>query len=128
MYPYFTNYNNLGLIYLSLGDYPKAKEAYLNALKFGDYYLIYENLGGLTLVTGDPNENIDFLTRTLKKFSQDPKIWLYLAIVEYRQQNVKEARVAIANAFYYDPNVTSTTVYNDIMSGKPLNIIFTIKP
>ncbi len=128
MYPYFTNYNNLGLIYLSLGDYPKAKEAYLNALQFGDYYLIYENLGGLTLVTGDPNENIDFLTRTLKKFPQDPKIWLYLAIVEYRQQNVEEARVAIANAFYYDPNVASGTVYNDIMNGKPLNIIFTTKP
>lgn len=126
LYPYLTTYNILGLVYLGLGDYKKAKEAYLNALKFGDYYITYENLAGLTLITGDPNKNIHFIKSSLKKFPQDAKLWLFLAILEYKNNDIENAKAAITQAYSYDQNPQVTYVYNTLMNNRPLELNFTV--
>ncbi len=126
LYPYLTTYNILGLSYLGLGDYKKAKEAYLNALKFGDYYITYENLAGLTMITGDPNKNIHFIRSSLKKFPQDAKLWLYLAVLEYRTGNINAAKNAIVQAYFYNQNSEVSFVYKKIMNNLPLDLNFSV--
>ncbi len=122
LYPYFTNYNNLGLAYLHLREYDKAKEAYLRGLDFGDYYLLYENLAELALVHGDVKENIGFIENvSLRKFPQNSKMWLFLAILKY-DNDIKGAKDAISKAYFYSKDPTTVSIYNKIMNNQPLKL------
>lgn len=126
LYPYFVNYNNLGIANFGLKDYQNAKDAYLKALQFGDYFLVYENLGGLTLVSGDMKENKDFLQKALQKFPADAKLWLYLAVAEYRQGKIDAAKSAVTNAYAYDQSPGVAFFYDKIMNNQPFNINITV--
>ncbi|MFZ5933041.1 MAG: glycosyltransferase family 39 protein [Patescibacteria group bacterium] len=122
LYPYVTNYINLGIIFLDMGDYQKAKESYLKALQFGDYYLVYENLAGLSLVYGEAEENINFIKSALQKFPQSSRLWLFLAILEYSDNNIENAKIAIRQAYKYDQSSQVSFVYNTIMKNQPLKL------
>src|SRR5258706_2566909 len=126
IHPYTQNYNTLGLIYFWLNDYPKAKESYLKALTFGSRYKVYDNLAWLGLVYGDPKENIEFIKGTLKKFPQDYRLWLYLAILEYKQGDMGHAKAAIIMASRFDQSVETKTIFDNIMKGEPLNLGYTL--
>jgi tetratricopeptide (TPR) repeat protein len=125
LFPYFTNYINLGTSYIGLKDYQSAKDAYLKALQYGDYYIIYENLGGLTLLVGNTNENIAFLKSALQKFPQDAKLWLCYSIIEFKLGNIDIAKMAVTNAHTYDQSSESDFFYYKIMNNQPFNIKFT---
>jgi protein O-mannosyl-transferase len=123
LFPYFSNYDNLGELYVVFGDYKKAKQAYLNALKYGDYYMVYEDLGGLTLITGDVKENMQFLASALRKFPKDSKLWIYLAVVSYKNGDSTIAKYAINQAYTLDKiNPEIPNIYYSIMNDKPLNL------
>jgi protein O-mannosyl-transferase len=123
LYPYFSNYDNLGEIYVGLGDYKKAREAYEKAMKFGDYYIVYEDMAGLSLVDGDPVEGMKFIAYALRKFPHDAKLWLYLAIVAYQNKDVDIAKHAITQSYLNDKNNPGIPYfYNTIMSNQPLNM------
>jgi cytochrome c-type biogenesis protein CcmH/NrfG len=62
------------------------------------------------------------LTNTLKKYPYDDKLWLYLAIVEYRQKNTDDAKTAISNAYQINPNYTNAYYYYKINNNQPVNI------
>jgi tetratricopeptide (TPR) repeat protein len=127
IFPHSFNYTNLGNVYFALGDYKKAREAYLKAIEFGDnYYGAYENLALLGLVSGDFHENIDFIEQAIKKFPQDAKLWLSLAILKYNNKDIDGAKTAIANAYTYDKNSETVYFYNQIMSDQPLDLHFNI--
>jgi tetratricopeptide (TPR) repeat protein len=127
LFPYLTNYNSLGLMYLSLGEYENAKKSYEKALKFGDYYLTYENLAGLAVVYGDPDENIKFILNALGKFYQDATLWKLLAIIEYRSGKIDFAKTAIRKAYQYDNQDQNIgIIYNTIMNNQPLRLNYTI--
>lgn len=125
IYPYHTNYNTLGLVYIDLGEYQKSKEAYFKALDYGDSYLVYENLGGLAMVYGDADENIKFIQEALKKFPQNSRLWLYLAILQYQRGNKEDAKTAIALANHYNDTKETQYIYSLIMNDKPLDLKFT---
>jgi tetratricopeptide (TPR) repeat protein len=123
LFPYFSNYDDLGEVYVALGDYKKAKQAYEQALNYGDYYIIYEDLAGLTLVIGDYKSNLKIIDKGLAKYPKDSRIWLYLAIISYQNNDVNLAKRAIINAYLFDktnPEIPNT--YNSIMQNLPLNI------
>lgn len=124
LYPFFGNYNNLGVAYLAQKDYQKAKESYLQALKYGDYYLTYSNLAGLALVSGNPDENIQFLKSAIKIFPRSSQLWFTLAILEYNQKNIEDAKVAIKQAYTYDPNPQTNYLLTKIMNNQPLDLIY----
>lgn len=128
LYPYFTNYNTLGTIYLNLNDYGNAEKAFLKGLQFGNYYPIYENLALLYLNYGDPKKNIQFIKGGVKHFPQSSKLWLYLAILEYKSKNIHESKEAIYKAYSLSKNQQTIAVYNKIMNNEPLdiNVKFTI--
>ncbi len=123
-FPYITNYNNLGTIYVNLGDYNKAKEAYLNAIKIGDYYLSYEALAGLTLTSEANKENLNFLKTALSKFPNSANLWLYLAIYDYKSGNKDDAKMAITKAYYLDTNPNITFFYQKIINNQPFELNF----
>jgi uncharacterized protein HemY len=81
-------------------------------------------LAGLTLVYGDTKENITFIKETLKLFPRDSYLWLYLAILYYRENNYPEAKYAIEQAKDYNysrsPEVIST--YTTIINKQPLTL------
>jgi protein O-mannosyl-transferase len=119
-FPYMTNYFNLGNLYVNLKDYNNAKNAYQHALQFGDYYITYESLGSLTLVSGDTKENVQFLESSLNKYPQSGKLWLYLAIIEYKSGNGDQAREAVKNAYRLNPDNQTRFVYEKIINNQPL--------
>jgi len=123
LFPYITNYTNLGAIDSRMEDYKGAKEAYLKALQYGNDALPYENLSSLSLVYGDPKENISFIKNTaLKKYPQDGIMWFDLAILEYAYGDKSQAKDAIKKAklFIQNPNVNFVDYI--IINNKSLNI------
>jgi len=122
LYPAVTNLTNLGAIYAILGDYKDAKIAYVEALKYDNYYLTYQNLGSLALVYGDIRENTAFLIGAVKKFPYNAKLWLCLALLEYREGNTGAAKKAIGNAWHLMPDNGDTYFYNEIMNNRPVDI------
>lgn len=123
LHPFITNYINLGAAYFSLKDFPKAKQAFMQSLKYGDLYQTYENLGFLSLSYGDPIENIDFIKNVaLKKHPQDGKLWFYLSVLEYNFGDKEVAKNAIGKAYLYDQSMQIIGTYNAIMNNKPVKI------
>lgn len=115
LYPFSTNYINLGYTYFSMGEYLKAKEAYLQALKFGDYYLTYEGLAAVSLVYGNPKENIEFVKSALEKFPQSARLWLDLAILNYKVGNIAQAKTLTMKAYSYSQDAVTASFYRKIM-------------
>lgn len=120
-YPFFTNLNTLGAIYDRLGDKEKSKEAFVNALKYGDYYKTYENLAVLALTYGDPEENIAFIKDALRKYPKNPKLWLCLAILEYKNNHIGNAKTTITQLYKLDRGTLATYYYNKIINEEPLD-------
>jgi protein O-mannosyl-transferase len=123
LFPRINNYLNLGAADFHLGDYQGAKKAYLKALQYGDYNQTYDSLAFMALSYGNPSENISFIkNRALPKFSQDGKLWLCLAALEYNFGNKQNAVYEIQQAYRYDPETQTIGVYNAIMNNKPVRI------
>ena len=127
LFPYFTNYDALGTIYLNLGENDKALEAFNNSLKYGDYYDVYEKLAGMALLSKDLtkdefNSNKEFIKEALNKFPGSAKLWLYLAILEYQNSDIADAKKSISKAFSIDPNNEIGGIYNTIISNHNLQL------
>jgi hypothetical protein len=123
-FPYMTNYNTLGLVYLNAGDYNKAQESFLTGLTYGDYYVLYDNLAGIYLMTGKPDESIQFLRNAISIFPNDPKLWMSIAVVYYQQNSTDDAKRAISWAYSLDQSPSMTSFYETIMHDQPLNLNF----
>jgi hypothetical protein len=126
IYPYKGNYSNLGVIYFSTGDYKKAEESYLKALEYGDFYLAYENLASLYMIYGNPDDNITFLKSVIRKYPRNARLLTPLAVLEYKNNRIEEAKKTITEAYRYSRNPQVISMYNKIMNDLPININFTI--
>lgn len=116
LYPYINNYLNLGYIYYSMGEFQKAREAYLKSLEFGDYYRAYEGLAAVSVFWGDPSENIEFVKSALEKFPKSSRLWLNLAILNYKIGNIDEAKNLAEKAYSYSRDPVTLSFYKKIMS------------
>ncbi len=123
LFPFITNYTNLGAIYSKMGDYGRAKESYLKALEFGDDQLPYENLASLSLVYGERAENIHFIkSKSLAAYPNNGKIWMNLSLLEYMQGNLPGANDALIQAEFYSRDPMAGLVRSIIESKKKLRI------
>lgn len=122
LYPYITNLNNLGVIYTRLGELEKAKNSLLRALSIADYYVTYDNLGSLAVVHGDPEENTEFIKNALRKYPNDYKLWLDLAIIEYKLGMKEEAKIHVANSYALDRSNLTLGLYDLIMKDLLLDV------
>ena len=72
---WWTNWNNLGVIYALEGKLDKARECYLRAIKNGDYYIAYENYISLLLKKKKNRQALKFLTeKALPRFPYNQKL------------------------------------------------------
>ncbi len=128
LFPYVTNYNVLGLVYFGLGEDNQAKAAYEQALKWGDYYLVYEDMAALSLVRGaDTGIDANFVRLALTKFPDDAKLWMILAMREEQDQATGEARAAINRAAALEPGAADVAaVRTMIEEGNPLQVDFNL--
>lgn len=122
LFPTITSYTNLGVIYLREGDYKKAKESYMNGLRYGDDQVPYDNLAQLALIYGDHKENITFLRTAAKKYPHSATIWLSLAILEYVNGDKINAQSSIDQAKNYSNSPQILFLHDIISNDKPLNL------
>ena len=131
LYPYKTNYLNLGAAEISLGEYADAKKAFSHSIQLGGTTQAYDNLAFLSLSYGTPKENINFIKNSaLPMFPTDGNLWLCLAALEYNFGDRIAAQVEIAQAYKYAQSAKSSqviSVYNAIMNDKPVKIGLTKK-
>jgi hypothetical protein len=120
IYPTFSNYANLGVVLTHLGDYSAAASAYHNGLKYGQSSLIYDNLGELTLLYGGYQANLNYLVNTLHLFPRDSPLWMYIAILQDKNNNNEAAQIDIENALRYG-NVPQA-LYDNIINNVPFTI------
>ena len=113
-------YNTLGIVLLASGEYPQAQEALSAALTYQKATFVYDDMAALTVFYGDPVSNRELLTEGLQLFPQDGKLWFYLAILDQRNHNNAEAKVAISAAYAY--GVGDQYVYTQIMNNAPVII------
>jgi len=119
---WWTNWNNLGAIYEQEKDIKKAKEAYLTAIKNGQYYLSYENVAKITFFgENNPKEAKKFTEDSLKILPQNPILWLILALSDYRLNIKDEALSAAKNAYILAPSDQTYYVVTKIQAGQPID-------
>jgi hypothetical protein len=120
IYPTITSYQTLGQTLGQLNDYPAAVGAFDRGIRYGVYSPLYEDLGLLTLVYGNPTTNQRFLESSLRTFPQDSTLWMYLAFLEEKEGNNTGAKVAIANAAKFGR--ISSIAYDDIMNNRSFTL------
>lgn len=123
IYPYQTDYLNLGAADFRLGDYQNAKDAYVEAVRLGDSDQANDNLAFIGLFYGNPKQSMNFIKNTaLRENPYDGKLWLYLAALEYNFGDKQNAVYDIQQAYKYDPETQAIAVYNAIMNNQPVRI------
>ncbi len=114
-------YNNLGAVYEHEGDYQRAKNLYFQTLKYGDYYLAYENIAGILLYReNNPQSAKEFCQESLKKLPNNSKLWLILALSQYKLGNQKEALEAAKNAYSLLQDNETAYVYYQLSNNLPI--------
>jgi len=98
-------FKNQGNTYYDLGDFPKAIEAYLNALKFTPRDpVIYNNLGAAYFSSNKNNEAADAFKKSLTLKPNDADAYFNLGIAYSSIENHDEAVNAFKEAVRVKPN------------------------
>lgn len=120
IYPVVSNYINLGAALQQSGDYPGAIQAYNHALKYGNLSIIYENLGLILIVYGDPTTTSQFLQKAVETYPHDFKLWVYMAVFEGSEGSSEKAKTAISTAAKYGS--VPQIIYSNIMNDQPFEL------
>jgi len=121
IYPILSNSINLGVALQYEGEYEKAKDAYNQALKYGNISIVYENLCLIYIATStDYYKTEQLIQAALKEYPRNYKIWLYEAVFEGASGMTSEAKTAITNAVKYGP--IPQVIYDNIMQDKPFTV------
>ncbi len=123
MYPTYDNYNTLGIVLSSAGDYAGSFKAYNKALKSGGIEVVYDNLSTLMLLYGPVNEDRHIFLEALNDYPQDPTLWFNLALWEDEHNDNADARVSIKIAASYGQ--VNPTIYDNIMTNQSFTLNLT---
>lgn len=119
---WWTNWNNLGVIYERKGDYQSAKKYYQKAIDNGKYYLAYENIAKLLFFYEDINLARDFTQNSLKILPNNANLWLVLSLSEYKLGNKEKALEAAKNAYFLSPNEKTYYLYSQLSQNLPIEV------
>ncbi len=121
-FPYATNENVLGIDQFALSNYAGAYHAFETSISYLPTCTTYDNLATLTWSYGNPQTNYRLLDKAIRNCPGDYHPWLYLALLEYKQQNITLARAAITQAYNYGAtNSTVQYIYSEIMNNEPIS-------
>jgi tetratricopeptide (TPR) repeat protein len=128
-FPNDLNYYNLGYIYETLGNLPRAQEAYLNAYHSKNYipwqhrhYLtVYARLGKILVFRNEPTYAKKVIEDGLEDYPNTPQLWFLLALSEYELKNHAAAVEAAYNAKMTMPNNEQyNSLYEKILNNQSI--------
>lgn len=121
---HWINWANLAGYYYRKGDYTNAEKYYNISIKNGPYFQpAYENYARLLLFDGNNGTRAkEFLEKSLKIFPQNGRLWLYLALTNYKLGLIKEALEAAKQSVQLTQSRDSLYVYNRLNQNLPLDI------
>lgn len=120
--PYWwTNWNNLGVIVERQGNINQAKEYYQKSIENGGYYLAYENMANI-LFKEDPQKAREFCKASLDKLPLNPKLWILLAVSDYKLGQKEEALLAARQAYILSPTQQTYYLYTTLQQNRPLEL------
>ncbi|MCL5409779.1 MAG: hypothetical protein M1607_02895 [Patescibacteria group bacterium] len=119
---WWTNWNNLGVIYEQHQQYDLAAQSYQHAIDNGHYYLGYENLARLKIHHESTESAETFIDSSLKVLPQNSKLWLFKAITSYLLGDKQTALMAAHNSYALNPSQESSYLYNQILQDQPLDL------
>jgi len=121
--------NNLGAVLEQKNDLEGALAQYKKAIEVGDYYLAYENVGGILIKMKRNEEAKDFIEKSLLKFPQNNKLKLYLAWlyaadnVSPKEEDKQKALILLSQILRDDPqNVYAQQLYLMLQNGQKIEI------
>jgi hypothetical protein len=121
-YPTGTNWDILGKIYMTEGNYARAHEALAAGINRQPIYPLYRDYAALSVVYGQPAENVALLEGWSRKLPDDAIVWAALAVAHYRTGDMPGAQSAAAKAHGLSDNTAVTTIYTQIMRGGELRL------
>lgn len=117
---WWTNWNNLGAIEESKGNFEKAIIYYQKAIDNGNYYLAYQNQAKMYFLHKTPQETKDFCENSLKILPANSSLWRFLALSEYRLGNREKALTAARNALYLENSSLNLYIYQRLSQNQTL--------
>lgn len=121
--------NNLGAVLEQKNDLEGALAQYKKAIEVDDYYLAYENVGGILIKMKKYGEAKDFIEKSLLKFPQNNKLKLYLAWlyaadnVSPKEEDKQKALILLSQILYDDPqNIIAQQLYLMLQNGQKIEI------
>lgn len=142
-YPEIGNVSYLGKAYLMKNQYDKATATLLDAIKLyppdepnspvkneqllslPDTYLeaSYINISIAYLLGNHPNDEINLMEeKALKKFPENSRLYLYLAVAQSQIHNHKEALKAITEAYKLSSDQVNSYYYNKIQNNEVIEL------
>jgi tetratricopeptide (TPR) repeat protein len=115
IYPNFSAYTTLGSALLGQGEYLEARQAYIQALSFGDYSNAVEHLALITLVYGDEKENAAFYKMAIQRFPSNATLLRYYAVWKAKTGDREGAKLTIMQAVRHGG--VPDQLYNQITNG-----------
>lgn len=122
------NTYNLGALYEIKNNYPLARQFYYQALVAKSHPLdghkhikeMYEGVGEFASMHDSPQKATEVLSRGIADYPEDPVLFTYLAVVEYKLGDQQKAQKSISQA--YSLVQTGNTIYvkNQIFSRLPI--------
>lgn len=120
--PNGTAYKNMCTVEYKLNEGRKALEACQSALKYPQSRTedLYTSTALLTFLYRNSAQTKQFINAGMKQYPRNANLWLYLALVNYRQGDKTDAKFAIQKAHSYSGSSTIDSAYDVIMNNKKL--------
>lgn len=119
---WWTNWNNLGVIYQRESNIGKAGSAYQKAIDNGDYYLAWENLAFIKLNQGNDLETEIFLTEGLGKLPLNENLLIAMAITKQKLGKNDEAIYFAQRAYQTVPSSRNGWILQKIIAGEEIQL------
>lgn len=116
------NLANLGAAYMMNGDIDKSQEVLNRALENREFYGVVENMAVLLTTHKDPKIARDFIRKYIRKYPNNAKLLMLLAICEHRLENKDEALRMATKAYLLSPTDQTGYVLNQIQQDQPIEL------
>lgn len=128
MFPFDANLYDLALMYDLTNNIEEAKEYYYKAF-YQKYSIpsphkrrigIYLGLAKILFFYDDTKKARDFIKEAVADYPDSGKLWILLAVSEYKLNNQEEALNAVEKAKIFLPNNQTNYLYSQIQKGEPV--------